>query len=118
MAFCLSFFAARAANIAGYMTWLSIAWGLVTACVFLVSLRAKSPLVSSQLILFFLLFLFLMLGSAFAMPTAIKIAAIAGVVCAIVAGYESFSVTWLTTSGEAPSLTRPAGPIPKHIPSK
>jgi succinate-acetate transporter protein len=106
LAFYMWFFAPRGANVAGDLAWMAFAWGIFTAYIFVVSLRAKSPLVSAQLILFFVLFLFMWIAGAFHVAGADRIAAIAGFITAIVAAIESCVVAWVHTRSDSLSLTR------------
>ena len=109
MAFYLWFFAARSPNLGEDLAWLAFAWGIFTAYIFVVSLRAKSPLVSVQLVLFFILFLFMWIDGAFQMSDGNRIAAIAGIIAATVAAIESCAVVWVNTTEASPSLTRISG---------
>jgi succinate-acetate transporter protein len=106
LAFYFWFFGARSANVAVDLSWLAFAWGIFSAYIFVVSLRAKSPLVSVQLILFFILFALTWIAGAFHVAGADRIAAIAGFITAIVAAIESCVVAWASTTSESASLTR------------
>ena len=106
LAFYMWFFAPRATNIGLDLAWLAFAWGIFTAYIFVVSLRARSPLVSAQLVLFFVLFLFMWISGAFHVGGADRVAAIAGFITAILAAIESCAAAWLGTTGDSPSLTR------------
>lgn len=116
LAFYMWFFAGKTTSMNADMGWLAVAWGVFTAYMFVVSLRAKSALVSLQLILFFILFLFVWIGAAFNVASADRVAAIAGIVSAIVAAIESLVVVWAMTTKESPILTRverpPSGTLP------
>ncbi len=116
LAFYMWFFAPRTGDVGISLAWLAFALGIFTAYIFVTSLRARSPLVSAQLILFFVLFLFMWIAGAFHVGGADRIAAIAGFITAIVAAIESCAMVWVSTTGESPSLTRIEGPMFRHTP--
>lgn len=111
LAFYLWFFAPTSVNLTVHLAWLGFAWGILTAYFFIMSLRAKAPLVSLQLLLFFILFLFVWIGNAFHVQAGNKVAAIAGVLSAIVAAAESCIILSSASTDEAPQLTRPGHSI-------
>jgi succinate-acetate transporter protein len=117
LAFYMWFFAPHSPAIGKDLAWIAFAWGIFTAYIFVVSLRAKSPLISAQLILFFILFLFIWIAGAFHMAGADRVAAIAGFITAIVAAIESCAVVALGTSADSPSVTRlGTGALTRHTP--
>jgi uncharacterized protein len=105
VAFYLWFFAGKT-SAANDLAWMAIPWGIFTGYMFVSSLRSKSLLISLQLILFFILFLFVWMHGIFHVPAGLTVASIAGFLTAIVAGIEAFLVSWATTDAESGALTR------------
>jgi succinate-acetate transporter protein len=117
IAFYMWFFAPHSPSIAKDLAWMATAWGIFTAYIFVVSLKAKSPLVSAQLLLFFILFLFMWIAGAFHVSGMERVASIAGFITAVIAAIESCAVVSLKTTGESPSLTRiEPGAFGRHTP--
>ncbi|MGH7626966.1 MAG: acetate uptake transporter [Gemmatimonadaceae bacterium] len=85
------FFAGKSPDLSADMAWIAVAWGIFTLYMFVASLRTGLPAVQILLGLLFILFLFLWIAMAFhAGAWALKIAAIAGILSALDAWFESY----------------------------
>jgi succinate-acetate transporter protein len=90
-AFYLWFFAGKSANMNADLAWIAVAWGIFTGYMFFASMRTGLQPVQLLLGLLFVLFVFLWINMAFHTGAwALRIAAIAGILSAIDAWYESF----------------------------
>jgi succinate-acetate transporter protein len=90
-AFYLWFFATKSANMSADLAWIAVAWGVFTGYMLVGSMRVGLQTLEVLLGLLFILFVFLWIATAFhAGVWALRIAAIAGVLSAIDAWYESF----------------------------
>ena len=113
-AFYIWFFAGKSANLNADFGWIAVAWGIFTAYMFVASLRTNMPTVELLMGFLLLLFVFLWIAMAFHTGTwALKIAAIMGIFSAIDAWFESYreimaSVTPTPTVAATPTgTTRP-----------
>ncbi|MGZ3496797.1 MAG: acetate uptake transporter [Vulcanimicrobiaceae bacterium] len=90
-AFYIWFFAGKSANMNADFGWIAFAWGVFTAYMFLASLRTNMPAVELLMGFLLLLFVFLWIAMAFHTGTwALKIAAVMGIASAIDAWFESY----------------------------
>ena len=85
------FFAGKSPDMSADLAWITFAWGIFTLYMFAASLRTGLPAVQLLLGLLFILFLFVWIAMAFhAGSWALKIAAIAGILSALDAWFESY----------------------------
>jgi succinate-acetate transporter protein len=90
-AFYLWFFAAKSANMSADLAWIAVAWGVFTGYMLAGSMRVGLQTLQVLLGLLFVLFVFLWIANAFHTGAwALRIAAIAGILSAIDAWYESY----------------------------
>lgn len=90
-AFYLWFFATKSANMSADLAWIAVAWGVFTAYMLAGSMRVGLQTLEVLLGLLLVLFVFLWIAMAFHTGTwALRIAAIAGILSAIDAWYESY----------------------------
>lgn len=90
-AFYLWFFAGKSANMNADLAWIAVAWGIFTGYMLIASMRTGLQPVQLLLGLLSVLFVFLWIAMAFHTGAwALRIGAIAGILSAIDAWYESF----------------------------
>ena len=93
-------------NGSGDIGWIAFAWGIFTAYIFAVSLKARAALTSLVLALMFVVFLFAWIANAFNSSPNYVVSVIAGALAAIVAAVESFwTVSRAVPVGADDSLT-------------
>lgn len=91
IAFYLWFFAGRSPNTSADLAWIAFAWGIFTGYMLMGSMRVGVQTIQLLLALLLVLFVFLWINMAFHTGTwALRIAAIAGILSALDAWYESF----------------------------
>jgi succinate-acetate transporter protein len=89
-AFYFMFLASKSANPTANIAWWAVAWGIFTALVCIVSYRAKRPIASLTLLLFFITFLCIWIANQFGVASFNSIASIAALITAILAAIEGY----------------------------
>jgi len=90
-AFYLWFFAGKSANLSADLAWIAVAFGVFTAYMLVATMRTGIQTLEVLMGLLLVVFAFVWIGMVFHTgPWALKIAAVAGVLSALDAWYESF----------------------------